>query len=197
MSELPKTPKQLEAEAKKALKLAKFNAKQSKLQNEPKPIKKEKSVASIVQKPVEFVNVTPKGMKKDVSGEFPPTFQPKAVEAAWYDWWESEGFFKPELTKDGKIKEQGSYIIPIPPPNVTGTLHLGHALTNSIQDVMIRWNRMKGKTVLWLPGADHAGIATQIVVEKKLMRERGLTRHQIGREQFINETYQWKDQYSL
>ena len=158
-------------------------------------------------KEVEFQDNTPVGEKKDVSGEFPATYRPKAVEAAWYSWWEKQEYFQPELTADGKAKKEGTYVIPIPPPNVTGSLHLGHALTDSIQDVMIRWlvvfsfyknvfrNRMKGKTTLWVPGSDHAGIATQIVVEKKLMREKGITRHQIGREKFLEETYKWKEKY--
>eukprot|EP00842_Homolaphlyctis_polyrhiza_P006120 jgi/Hompol1/6509/HPOL_005004-RA len=122
-------------------------------------------------------------------------FEPKVVEAAWYDWWEKEGFFKPELKPDGSVKDEGTFVIPIPPPNVTGTLHIGHALTVSIQDTLIRWNRMQGKSTLWVPGADHAGIATQIVVEKKLMREQKLSRHDIGREKFIEKTYEWTDSH--
>jgi valyl-tRNA synthetase len=90
-------------------------------------------------KEVEFQDNTPVGEKKDVSGEFPATYRPKAVEAAWYSWWEKQEYFQPELTADGKAKKEGTYVIPIPPPNVTGSLHLGHALTDSIQDVMIRW----------------------------------------------------------
>jgi len=80
----------------------------------------------------------------------------------------------------------------IPPPNVTGTLHLGHALTISIEDAVMRWNRMCGKNVLWVPGVDHAGIATQVVVEKKIMREQKLTRHDLGREKFLEEVWKWK-----
>ena len=82
----------------------------------------------------------------------------------------------------------------IPPPNVTGSLHLGHALTSSIQDSITRWNRMKGKITLWVPGSDHAGIATQVVVEKKLKRERNLTRHDLGREKFVEEAWKWKNE---
>ncbi|XP_064801935.1 valine--tRNA ligase-like isoform X5 [Oncorhynchus masou masou] len=82
----------------------------------------------------------------------------------------------------------------IPPPNVTGSLHLGHALTNAIQDCLTRWHRMRGETTLWNPGCDHAGIATQVVVEKKLMRERGLSRHDLGRDQFIQEVWKWKNE---
>jgi valyl-tRNA synthetase len=180
-------------EAKRLAKMAKFNAKMAKQQQptaEVKP-KKEKKVVSVS----EYVNITPKGEKKDLSHEFSTTFQPKAVEAAWYDWWEKEGFFEPELKNDGSVKENGAFVVPMPPPNVTGSLHLGHALTFSIQDTMCRWNRMNGKSTLWVPGADHAGIATQVVVEKKLMREQKLTRHDIGREKFLEETFKWKDEY--
>lgn len=92
-----------------------------------------------------------------------------------YDWWEQCGFFKPEEDSD-----KPPFVIVIPPPNVTGSLHLGHALTNAIQDTVVRWRRMKGYNCLWLPGTDHAGIATQTVVEKQLAREKGLTRHDLG-----------------
>lgn len=81
-----------------------------------------------------------------------------------------------------------------PTPNVTGSLHLGHALTNAIQDSLTRWHRMRGETTLWNPGCDHAGIATQVVVEKKLWRERGLSRHQLGREAFLQEVWKWKEE---
>lgn len=86
------------------------------------------------------------------------------------------------------------FTIVIPPPNVTGTLHLGHALTNAIEDAVVRWNRMHGKVTLWNPGCDHAGIATQSVVEKKLARERGLSRHDLGREKFLDEVWKWKEE---
>ncbi|KAJ3001205.1 UNVERIFIED_CONTAM: Valine--tRNA ligase, partial [Siphonaria sp. JEL0065] len=113
-----------------------------------------------------------------MSVPFAASYNPEQVEAAWYAWWEQSGFFKPELI-DGKPKLEGTFVISIPPPNVTGSLHLGHALTNSIQDTLTRWNRMLGKTTLYVPGCDHAGIATQIVVEKKLMKERNITRHDL------------------
>lgn len=86
-------------------------------------------------------------------------------------------------------------MIVIPPPNVTGALHMGHALTNSIQDSLVRWHRMKGHCTLWVPGTDHAGIATQSVVEKRLAKERNLTRHDLGREVFNEEVMKWKDEY--
>ncbi|ORY37912.1 valyl-tRNA synthetase [Rhizoclosmatium globosum] len=125
---------------------------------------------------------------------FAAAYNPVQVEAAWYSWWEKSGFFKPELI-NGEPRPEGTFVISIPPPNVTGSLHLGHALTNSIQDTLTRWNRMLGKTTLYVPGCDHAGIATQIVVEKKLMKERNLTRHDLGREVFVKEIWKWKNEY--
>ena len=130
--------------AKKAAKLAKFQAKQAKqdVENAVASASKKKEKVKPTIAPVEkteFVNTTLFGEKKDVSGGFPATYQPKAVEAAWYAWWEKCGFFEPELDGNGNVMEEGTYVIPIPPPNVTGNLHLGHALNNSIMDVMARW----------------------------------------------------------
>lgn len=115
------------------------------------------------------------------------TYDPKNVETAWYEWWEKEGFFKPEMGSD-----KPKFVIVIPPPNVTGALHIGHALTNSIQDTIVRWRRMGGYEALWVPGTDHAGIATQTVVEKKLQREEGISRHDLGREKFLERVFEWK-----
>ncbi|KAJ3188826.1 hypothetical protein HDU85_004540 [Gaertneriomyces sp. JEL0708] len=189
-------------EAKRLAKLAKFEAKKAaqaakeaeESKDGKKKEKKEKPKPKESEPEPEYVNTTPSGEKKDLSGPFLPTYNPKAVESAWYDWWEKSGFFKPALV-DGKARPEGTFTIPIPPPNVTGALHLGHGLTNSIQDCLTRYHRMKGKTVLWVPGCDHAGIATQVVVEKKLMKERGITRHDLGRDNFIKEVFKWKDQF--
>ena len=115
------------------------------------------------------------------------TYDPKNVETAWYEWWEKEGFFKPTMGSD-----KPKFVIVIPPPNVTGALHIGHALTNSIQDTIVRWRRMSGYEALWVPGTDHAGIATQTVVEKKLQREEGISRHDLGREKFLERVFEWK-----
>lgn len=134
-------------------------------------------------------DITPKGEKKILPKELPDSYHPKYVESAWYDWWEKEGYFKPYAGDKGK------FIMVIPPPNVTGSLHLGHALTNAIQDAMIRWHRMRGETTLWNPGCDHAGIATQVVVEKKIMRETGQSRHDLGRDEFMKKVWEWKNQY--
>ncbi|KAF8332211.1 tRNA synthetases class I-domain-containing protein [Amanita rubescens] len=122
-------------------------------------------------------------------------YNPIAVESAWYDWWLEQGFFKPQLAPDGKPKPQGLFVIPAPPPNVTGSLHIGHALTTALQDTLIRWNRMLGKTVLFAPGFDHAGISTQSVVEKRLYKTSGKTRHDLGREAFLETVMDWKNDY--
>ncbi len=121
--------------------------------------------------------------------ELPPRYDSKTVENKWYTLWEKSGYFKPVV--DSKKKP---FVIVIPPPNVTGILHMGHALNNTIQDILIRWRRMAGDPTLWVPGVDHAGIATQNVVEKKLAKE-GKTRHQLGREKFVEAVWKWKDEY--
>jgi len=116
-------------------------------------------------------------------------FEPREVEQKWYRYWEDNGLFKPEL---GSSKEP--FCIVIPPPNVTGTLHMGHALNNTLQDILCRFKRMKGYNVLWQPGTDHAGIATQNVVEKDLA-SKGATRHDVGRERFIELVWEWRKKY--
>jgi valyl-tRNA synthetase len=115
-----------------------------------------------------------------------PAYDPQRVESTWYSRWEKAGVFRPELRPDGE-----PFCIVIPPPNVTGVLHMGHALDQAIQDVIIRRKRMQGYAALWLPGTDHAGIATQIVVERELAKE-GLTREELGREAFVSQVWQWK-----
>jgi valyl-tRNA synthetase len=114
------------------------------------------------------------------------TYDPKAVEARWSQVWQQQGYFHASPTHPGQ-----PYCIVIPPPNVTGSLHVGHALNHSIQDILIRWRRMQGRNVLWLPGTDHAGIATQNVVEKQLIAE-GASRESIGRERVIERVWHWK-----
>ncbi len=121
--------------------------------------------------------------------ELKPIYDPAEVESRWYDFWERKGFFRAEVDP-GKQP----FCIVIPPPNVTGNLHIGHALNNTIQDILIRWRRMQGYSTLWLPGTDHAGIATQAVVEKDLAKE-GLTRQQLGRERFLERVWGWKERY--
>ncbi|XP_027210399.2 valine--tRNA ligase isoform X1 [Penaeus vannamei] len=193
----PKTAKQLEKEAKKAAKLAKFAEKQAKAaemkSDGPKQEKKPKKVEE--KKVATYDLPTAPGEKKDITVDLPAQYSPKYVEAAWNAWWKKEGFFKPEYGRNlNEPNPKGSFVMVIPPPNVTGTLHLGHALTNSIEDAICRWHRMKGYTTLWVPGCDHAGIATQVAVEKKVKREEGKTRHDLGREEFIKRVWQWKNE---
>ncbi|MDA8387059.1 MAG: valine--tRNA ligase [Nitrospiraceae bacterium] len=116
-------------------------------------------------------------------------YEPRTIERKWYDFWLEKGLFKPEVNPSGR-----PYCIVIPPPNVTGSLHMGHALNATIQDVLVRWKRMRGARALWLPGTDHAGIATQNVVERELAKEKK-DRHQIGREEFIKGVWKWKAEY--
>jgi len=127
----------------------------------------------------------------------PDAYSPKYVETAWYSWWEKSGFFKPEYGRESikDVPKEGTFMMVIPPPNVTGKLHLGHALTNSVEDAITRYNRQCGKMSLWNPGCDHAGIATQVVVEKKIAREEGLSRHDLGREKFVSRVWEWKEEY--
>ena len=115
------------------------------------------------------------------------TYQPQAIEQSWYQTWEEKGYFKP--SGDNTL---GSYCIMIPPPNVTGSLHMGHGFQEAIMDALIRYNRMKGKNTLWQVGTDHAGIATQMVVERLLDAE-GTNRHELGREKFIEKVWEWKE----
>ncbi|XP_006875744.1 PREDICTED: valine--tRNA ligase, mitochondrial [Chrysochloris asiatica] len=137
---------------------------------------------------------TEPGEKKDVSGRLPPAYSPQYVEAAWYSWWEREGFFKPEYQARLSQATGQTFSMCIPPPNVTGSLHIGHALTVAVQDALVRWHRMRGDQVLWVPGSDHAGIATQAVVEKQLWKERGVRRHELSREAFLREVWKWKEE---
>ena len=116
-------------------------------------------------------------------------YEPGQIEQKWYDYWESHGVFhdEPDDTKE-------AYSIVLPPPNVTGQLHMGHALDNTLQDILIRYKRMQGYNVLWLPGKDHAGIATQVKVERQIAEE-GLTKYDLGREKFLERVWAWKEKY--
>ena len=124
-----------------------------------------------------------------MSQEIPKTYNPTEIEAKWYKFWEENKLFCPEENSSKK-----PFTIVIPPPNVTGNLHMGHALDNSIQDVLIRYKKMQGFNTLWVPGTDHAGIATQNVVAKALKKE-GKTKEDLGREEFIKRVWQWKEEY--
>ncbi|HNX38358.1 MAG TPA: valine--tRNA ligase [Candidatus Cloacimonadota bacterium] len=120
--------------------------------------------------------------------EINKSYEPQQIERKWYKFWENGGYFKPRTDP-----EQKPFTLLIPPPNVTGILHMGHVLNNTLQDVVVRYHRMLGEPTLWLPGVDHAGIATQNVVEKQLAKE-GLSRHQIGREKLIEMIWNWKNE---
>ncbi|WP_040950162.1 valine--tRNA ligase [Gorillibacterium massiliense] len=124
------------------------------------------------------------------TAEMPTTYDPKEAEGKWYDYWQQGGYFKA-----GQRKDAEPYTIVIPPPNVTGMLHIGHAMDFTIQDILIRTKRMQGFDTLWLPGTDHAGIATQAKVEQKL-REEGVSRYDLGREKFLDRVWDWKEHYA-
>jgi valyl-tRNA synthetase len=117
------------------------------------------------------------------------SYTPRGIEEKWYDFWIANGFFEANPSSGSE-----SYSIVIPPPNVTGTLHMGHALNTTLQDILIRWKRMSGYEVLWIPGTDHAGIATQNVVERQITHE-SLDRHQMGRDTFIDRVWKWRAEY--
>ncbi|KVI04024.1 Aminoacyl-tRNA synthetase, class 1a, anticodon-binding [Cynara cardunculus var. scolymus] len=170
------------------------------------------------ENPEDYVDPdTSSGEKKKLSRQMAKQFSPAAVEKSWYAWWEQSRFFEANSQSS-----KPPFVIVLPPPNVTGALHIGHALTAAIQvsqitrnflikhsfsfsslqldsfkiaDTIIRWRRMSGYNTLWVPGMDHAGIATQVVVEKKIMRERKMTRHDVGRENFVSEVWKWKNEH--
>ncbi|MEK7493975.1 MAG: class I tRNA ligase family protein, partial [Patescibacteria group bacterium] len=130
---------------------------------------------------------TPEKIEKFLS-----PYDPKKVEREIYARWEKSGFFNPDNLPTRKDAQ--AYAIALPPPNVTGVLHMGHALNATVQDILIRKKRMEGYRTLWIPGTDHAGIATQNVVEKMLKKE-GVSRHDLGREMFLKKVWEWKEKY--
>ncbi|HVO31881.1 MAG TPA: class I tRNA ligase family protein, partial [bacterium] len=120
--------------------------------------------------------------------ELPTAYDPKAAETTWYDVWEERGYFKPRLDASRP------FCIMIPPPNITGSLHVGHALNNTLQDILARWRRMEGDDVLWQPGTDHAGIATQKIVSDRVRDIEKKTRLELGREEFLKRVWAWKEE---
>ena len=126
----------------------------------------------------------------------PKAYNPAEVEEELYAWWEQQGFFRPEQQIESGLADPNAepFVISMPPPNVTGALHLGHAITSSVEDMLIRYHRMLGRPTLWVPGTDHAGIATQNVVERMLEKQ-GVTRQQLGRAAFVDEVWSWKAEY--
>ena len=125
----------------------------------------------------------------DASSNLGKAYDPKPIEDKWYAWW-----IEHRLFEGNADAERNPFSIVIPPPNVTGSLHMGHALNNTLQDIQCRYKRMNGYDVLWLPGTDHAGIATQNVVERNLAAQ-GISRHELGREAFVDKVWEWKEQY--
>ena len=121
----------------------------------------------------------------------PKTYDFASTEQRLYEWWWRCGWFKPEAARDQSAEP---FVISIPPPNVTGELHWGHAMFVSVEDLMIRYARMQGKRALWVPGMDHAGIATQLQVEK-LLRAQGTSKDELGREEFVKRVWEWKAKY--
>ncbi len=122
--------------------------------------------------------------------ELAKTYDHHAVEEKLYQWWEESGFFRAQIDW-----EKSPFVISMPPPNVTGELHMGHAMFATLEDIMTRYHRMTGKPALWLPGTDHAGIATQLQVEKHLMKIEGKTRFEVGRDDFEDMLWEWKERY--
>ncbi|ELQ76983.1 Valyl-tRNA synthetase [Trachipleistophora hominis] len=176
-------------ELKKQKKLEKFIKKQSKAQQTEckKNIKLQISQQDAITR-------TPEGELKNVNQAM-GAYDPMQVEEGWYSWWDKKGFFKPEILKKHRDDVREPYVMALPPPNVTGKLHIGHAMMVAIEDAIARYKRMQGFEVLFVPGCDHAGIATQTVVEKKLYKEKRLTRYDLGREKFIDMVWKWKEKY--
>src|SRR5712671_6457702 len=134
--------------------------------------------------------IYPRAMsERRVENDLDKGYEPARVEPHWARWWEEQGFFRAE-----DVSDKPPFSMVLPPPHVTGSLHLGHALTATIEDVLARWKRMSGFNVCWMPGIDHAGIATQMVVERELQKSEGRSRHDLGREEFLKRVWQWKEQ---
>src|SRR5688500_11434728 len=119
----------------------------------------------------------------------PKSYDPKIVDSKWYDFWQNLNLFKAN-----EFSDKPPFCIVMPPPNVTGVLHMGHALVNTLQDVLIRWKRMLGYEVLWVPGTDHAGISTQTVVEQHLIKTTGRRRTDFERDEFLKHVWKWKEE---
>ncbi|CAK9296141.1 unnamed protein product [Gordionus sp. m RMFG-2023] len=187
---MEKREKEIRKEEIRKKKLEKFNEK-LKIQDNEKKTKKKETINKIEHDLVTYDIKTALGEKKDTINSLPIGYSPNFVEACWYDWWLKMGLFKPVFKND----ESEKFIMCLPPPNVTGTLHLGHALTIAIQDSLARWHRMSLHETLWIPGSDHAGIATQVIVEKQLQKSSPVTpniRQTLGRQTFIKKVWEWK-----
>lgn len=152
------------------------------------PVAKNPTKLKGTGKKMEYNNQTPEGEKPNLD-EFPNEYNPPRVDCAWYSWWLKQGLFKPKGTGDKK------FVMIMPPPNITGELHIGHALPCSISDALIRYHRMIGDDTLWIPGVDHAGISTQVKVEKMLKAEKNLSRHDLTRDEFLSYANEWTEEY--
>lgn len=155
---------------------------------------KNKKVALNISKDKKIIDETKPGEKKNLD-KFPDNYDPSYVESAWNAWWQKESFFKVDLSKAKEHPRDKRFIMLLPPPNVTGSLHLGHAMMGAIEDTIIRYKRLKGFSSLWVPGVDHAGISTQSVVEKKLLKDEGKYRTDFSREDFVKRVWEWKEEY--
>ena len=132
--------------------------------------------------------------KQDYKKSFPNNYDPEAVEKFWYDWWIKRDFYHVTAKEALTVPHEKRYVMILPPPNVTGRLHIGHGLTGAIQDTLIRWKRMQGFKCVWVPGVDHAGISTQSVVEKTLAKQ-NISKYDLGREDFVKKVWEWKEEY--
>ncbi|KAJ5096175.1 hypothetical protein NUU61_005531 [Penicillium alfredii] len=205
-TQLPEKP----MSEKQRLKLEKFakkkekQAHQSQQQQASTGVSKEKKskmqdISAVESR--DWIEETPAGQRKilkPLDDDFHKAYIPKVVESAWYSFWEDQGLFKPQTEDNGDLKPKGKYVIAIPPPNVTGKLHIGHALALSLEDTLIRWHRMRQFSTLYIPGCDHAGIATQAVVEKRLAKHpiNGKSKRQdFSRQEFVKLCQDWKEDY--
>lgn len=154
----------------------------------------ETPLLSTIRLSARFMSATAETTDYDVLNQQQPLdkYDPSTFESEIYRWWESAGCFQPDAKHQPGV-EGKPYVLPMPPPNVTGRLHMGHAIFVALQDVLARFHRMRGKPVLWLPGTDHAGIATQLQVEKQLLAE-GTTREQVGRDEFLRRVWAYKEE---
>ena len=157
-----------------------------------KPIKIEKEIKEMEVMPTDPIEALK--YKRDFNRSFANSYDPDQVESYWYDWWISQKFFHTSAEDALTVDSSKRFIIILPPPNVTGYLHVGHAITGAIEDCMCRWRSMNGYKTVYIPGVDHAGIATQSVVEKTLLKE-GIDKNAIGREKFVERVWEWKQNY--
>ena len=186
LSEKEKKKKEKEEKAKQKL--------EKKKQMQEMCKQKSKKAANTIAQATKTTDPTIKGEKKDLS-ICPNKYEPAYVESSWDAWWQKKGFFKTNI-EEAKSKERNNrFVMILPPPNVTGSLHLGHTLMGAIEDSIIRYKRLNGFSVIWVPGTDHAGIATQSVVEKKLLKDEGKYRTDFTREEFVKKVWDWKKKY--